>query len=113
MDKKHIDKMAEDALSGFDGAGRATPKPYLITRIKARMEKQKEDAMGKSGSFILKPAFVIAGLCFVIGINAIVMAYNNNTPDDIESFAVNEQVSSADEFGTTIATLYDIENNEP
>jgi hypothetical protein len=110
--KKHIDKMAEEALSSIDGAERAIPKPYLLTRVKARMDRKNETVLERSGSFILRPVFVIAGLCLVIGINALVIAFNKNTADT-DSYAVNEQTTSADEFGTTVATLYDIENNEP
>jgi hypothetical protein len=109
--KKHIDKLAEEALSSIDAAERAMPKPYLLTRIKARMDRKNETALEKSGSLVLRPVFVIAGLCLVIGINALVIAFNNNTTED--SYAVNEQATSADEFSTTIATLYDNENNEP
>lgn len=110
--KKHIDKMAEEALSSIDSAEKGMPKPYLFTRIKARMDRKNEVTTERSGSLILRPVFVIAGLCLVIGINALVIAFNNNTADT-DSYAVNEQTTSSDEFGTTVATLYDIENNEP
>ena len=111
INKEHIDKMTSAALESIEGAGRAMPRPYLLTRIKARMERNKETSIERSGSFITRPVFVIAGLCLVLGINAFVIAFNN-TGTDTESFAVNEQSVQADEFGTTVATLYDIENNE-
>lgn len=110
--KEHIDKMTAAALESLDGAARAMPRPYLLTRIKARIERNKDTSLERSGSFITRPVFVIAGLCLVLGINALVIAYNNNNTDS-DSFVVNEQTVASDEFGTTVATLYDIENNEP
>ncbi len=113
MNKKaHIDKMTDEALESLDAAARAEPRPYLLTRIMARMERKNELLQERSGSFFTRPAFVIAGVCLVLGINALVIAFNNNNTDS-DSFAVNEQTVSTDEFGTTVATLYDIENNEP
>ena len=79
---------------------------------KEHIDKMTAAALERSGSFITRPVFVIAGLCLVLGINALVIAYNNNNTDS-DSFVVNEQTVASDEFGTTVATLYDIENNEP
>ena len=108
--EEHINKMAEEALSSFEGAGRAMPKPYLLTRIKARMERKKETAWQTASSFITRPAFVMAGLCLVIVINALVISFDNTATENI---AATEEQTSTDEFSTTVATLYDIENPEP
>lgn len=110
--KEHIEKMVEDALNSVDGAGRAEPKPFLLTRINARLNSTRETAWERASRFIARPAVVIAGLCMVIGINALVVAYNNSTGTDT-AMANNQQYAASDEFSTNTAKLYDIENTEP
>ncbi len=105
--------MVEEALNSVDGAGRAEPRPFLLTRINARrLNATTETAWERAGRFIARPAVVIAGLCMVIGINALVVAYNNSTATDTTSLA-NQQSIASDEFSTNTARLYDIENTEP
>jgi hypothetical protein len=111
--KEHIDKMVEEALNSVEGAGRAAPKPFLLTRINARLNATTETAWERAGRFIARPAIVIAGLCMVIGINALVVAYNNNSTAADTTMATNQQAVASDEFSTNIAKLYDIENTEP
>ena len=36
MNNKNFDKKIDDALNSFDNANRATPKPYLFTRLQAK-----------------------------------------------------------------------------
>ena len=107
--QERIDKMTDEALDSLDGAMRAEPRPYLFTRLSARMERQNEGAWENIGRFIARPAVVVAGFCMIIAINAAVIAFNNsntgNTP-------VAEQSTTQDEFSTSVASLYDIENTE-
>ncbi len=111
--KEQIEKMIEDALNSVDGIGRATPKPFLMTRINARMSATQETAWERAGRFIARPVVVIAGLFLVLGINALVVAFNNNSPAIDNSTAVNQQAFASDDFSTNTAKLYDIENPEP
>jgi hypothetical protein len=106
----HIDKLIEESLHSADGAGRATPRPFLLTRIMARMQRKKESAWDKAVNYITRPAFVIAGLCLVLGVNAMAIAFNN---DDPSTAVAADQIASIDDFSTSVTTLYDIENNEP
>jgi phage-related minor tail protein len=110
--KERIEKMVDEALGSFDGAERATPKPFLLTRINARMDKSRNGAWETAARFIARPVVVIAGLCMVIAVNALVVAYNNSTTT---TTTVSEQLTaSTDEFSTSsVATLYDIDNIEP
>ena len=106
--KEQIDKMTNEALNSVDGAKRATAKPYLLTRINARLSKTQESAWEHAGRFIARPAVVIAGLCMVIGINILAITTNNATTSNNTAA---EQQATPDEFSNTVATLYDIENN--
>lgn len=108
----HINKLIEDALNSVDDIQQAEPKPFLLTRINARMNNGTASIWEKAGWFITRPAVAFTGLCLIILINVMVMmntgslnTNNNNT----EQVAVN----SADELSSTVATIYDIENTQP
>jgi len=67
---EHINQLTEEALNSLDGTSRATAKPYLLTRLNARMQNAKESNWDNALRFISKPAVALAGLCLVIAINA-------------------------------------------
>jgi hypothetical protein len=108
--KEHINKLVEEALSSVDDIRRAEAKPYLLTRIHARMNKGTESAWEKAGWFIGRPAVAFAGLCTIIIINITVMTFKGTTANE-----ATEQVaqSPSDEFSYTVATIYDTENTQP
>lgn len=110
--KEHINKLVEEALSSVDDINRAEAKPYLLTRIYARMNKGTESAWEKAVWFIGRPAVAFAGLCMIILINITVVTFNGTTINPAET---TEQVaqSPADEFSYTVATIYDNENTQP
>ncbi|MGG9964278.1 hypothetical protein [Ferruginibacter sp. SUN106] len=107
---EHINKLTEAALNSLDGASRATAKPYLLTRLNARMKNAKESRWDSALKFISKPAVALAGLCLVIGINAIVVGYNYPEKTTVVS---EEQYASVDEYSSSATVLNDIENIEP
>ena len=104
-----LNQLIHDALNSLDNAGRATPKPYLLTRIHARMQNEKENLWDKTLGFISKPAVAMVSIALVIAINAMVITYTlpakNNSVSD-------EQFTTDDEFNTNVATLNYFENIE-
>ena len=107
----HINKLTEEALNSLDGAGRATAKPYLLTRLNARMQNEKETAWDKTLKFISRPAVALAGLCFIIAVNATVVTYNYPAAATTEGVS-DEQYASVDEYSSSATVLNDIENIE-
>jgi hypothetical protein len=110
---EHINRLTGEALNSLDGAGRAIAKPYLLTRINARMQNQneKESIWDNALKFISRPAVALAGLCLVIGINAMVVGYNYSGK---ATTVTEDQYASVDEYSSSsIAVLKDIENIEP
>jgi len=109
--QEHINKQVDEALSSADDIGRAAAKPYLFTRIQARMNKGSESVWEKAGWFIARPAVAFTGLCMVLLVNAIVIMYNKSS----EPAYIGEQTAQAttDEFSYTVATIYDTENTQP
>ena len=108
---ENINKLIEEALNSVDNIKRAEVKPFLLTRINARMSKGAESIWEKTGWFITRPAVAFTGLCMILLINGIVIM-TNKTSNDV---TVSEQVvqNSTDEFSYTVATIYDNENIQP
>ncbi len=109
--KEHVNKLVEEALDSVDRIQRAAAKPFLLTRINARMNKETESAWEKAGRFIARPAVAFTGLCMIILINAMVFLLNN--PSAAETATEQVVQSPADEFSVTVATIYDFENTQP
>lgn len=109
--KEHINKIIEETISSVDNLKRASPRPFLLTRINARLGKTNKTVWERAGWFIGKPAFAIPGLVMLIFINLMVVI-----SDRVDPFSAATEQSAqapADEFSYTVATIYDIENTEP
>src|SRR5882757_2546959 len=109
MQQEHIDKQVDETLNSADGAGRALPKPFLFTRIKARMEGPANSGWEKAVRLIARPVVVAAGLLLVIVVNASVIAFNNSNKTTATN---NTELTAADEFSTSLTTIYNFENTE-
>lgn len=109
--EENINKLVEEALNSVDVINRALVKPFLLTRINARMNKETGSVWEKAGWFIGRPAVAFTGLCMILLVNILVIMLNK----PVTTEAVTEQVvqTSADEFSYTVATIYDFENAQP
>lgn len=105
--QEQINKLIEDALSSVDDAQPAEPRPYLLTRINARMNKGTASVWEKAGWLITRPAVAFTGLCMIVLLNVLAVM-NNKTSDSV---TVTEQTAQnqADELSYTTATIYDID----
>jgi len=105
---KNIDGLIESALNSADDAKRATPAPFLLTRIHARLSKKQQSIWDKVSVFISRPAFAVPALAIVLSINiaAIFFSGTNNRS------AATEQVSgdTADDLQFNGGSFYDIVN---
>lgn len=108
---EQINKRIDETLASVDSATRAEARPFLLTRIQARMNKTTESVWEKMGWFISRPAVAFSGLCMIILINLAVVVFNStaNAANGTEQ-AVQ---TSTDEFSYTVATIYDTENTQP
>jgi len=109
--EEHINKLVEEALNSVNDVTRAEAKPYLLTRIHARMNREKESFWEKAGWFIGRPAVAFTGLFMVILFNAVVIM--SNKPSDSANIAEQTAQTQTDEFSYTVATIYDTENTQP
>lgn len=112
-DNNHINKLVDDTLNSMDHHKRAMPRPYLLTRINARLLVPSGSTMwDRLTSIITRPAVAMAGLIFIIILNILIISSNN----DLENYNGSQQETVVDGHDFSIATttaLYDIENIEP
>ena len=106
--QENINRLIEEALNSVDDAQRAEPRPFLLTRIHARINKGTESVWEKISWFISRPAVAFTGLCMIVLLNVMVVMINKTS----DSTTVAEQTAQtqADEFSYTAATIYDNDN---
>lgn len=106
-----INKLIEEALTSVDNIKRAAAKPFLLTRIHARLGKKTTSIWEKTGWFIGRPAVAFIGLCLILLINVLVVVFNKPSTAAVSTEQVAQ--NQADEFSYTVATIYDFENPQP
>ncbi len=109
-DKKHIENEVSKTLASLDSIEKASPRPFLYTRIMARMEKEKTNS---SKVFELKPVYQRVGMAVLV----ILLVFNVLTATLF--IGVNPGVSSEnsqeeiyfDQYFPTLTTIDNLEQN--
>ena len=57
--KNFSDQELEAILNSLDGIQKATPQPFLYTRLMARMQRADDNAWSRALQFVSKPAFAL------------------------------------------------------
>ena len=110
--QEKINQLIEQAINSTDGAERATPPPFLLTRINARLNKSTVSSWEKLSWFIGKPSIAITGLAMLMLVNVLAIVYNKTEP--ISTATEQSTQENPDEFSYTAATtIYDIDNTDP
>ena len=111
MNKNKLAEMVEQTLNSMDGAERAEPAPFLLTRINAKMNRDLPSAWERFGIFLSRPVITLATVAFLILFNLIIYTYSSNSSDLNSS--QNLQVT-ADEYSmNNSSALFDLENIQP
>lgn len=103
---QHID----DILNSLDGLQKASPGPYFFTRLQARMQNSKTDIWDRLGLIISKPAVVAFAIACILFTNAWVLVRQMPSTQPTSTADATAEVTIADEYNMTIATVYDYEN---
>lgn len=113
MNKKDtLNNLIEQVLNSADGIERAVAKPFLLTRINARLNQPKETVWDKASWFIGRPLVAFSGLAILILINATVIFFNRPASGTVATEQTVQE--NIDEFSyTAVSTIYDFENSEP
>ena len=99
---KHIDKQIEEALNSIDNIQRASPKPYLFTRINAGMNGK--NIWEKTAYFISRPSVMALGLSLVITINLSVILINNYSKNKLNEYSITT-ISEEEEYTIPFVTI--------
>ncbi|MBN8863746.1 MAG: hypothetical protein J0H92_10260 [Sphingobacteriales bacterium] len=75
MNERHdIEQRIGRALESLDGMKRAQPAPWFYTRLRARLERDEPVTVWEHiGSFLSRPAVVVAGLCVILVANVTIL----------------------------------------
>lgn len=104
---KHIEDLVEETLKAFDGNKRAKPKPFLFTRLQARMEREKSSV---SKSVFLSPVIqgmALALVILVVSINIFTATRVFKSPVTTDSMATDETLFVEELYPST-PTLYNM-----
>ncbi len=107
---EHFNQWVDEALNSFDGAQRAQPRPYLLTRLNAKMQKTEDSVWDNALRFLSRPVVAMACVLVLVTVNTVVFTFNSTANNTV---AADEQFTVADDYSSVIATLNDIENLEP
>lgn len=102
-----IQRKVEEAMDSVLGINRATPNPFLYTRILANINRQENTYWERVSRLISRPAFAIATVSMILMLNLFVVI--NETSATTTKPTI--EVATADDLG--INSFYDIENVQP
>ena len=110
MEEESIHKKIDEVMHSMDGISRATPRPFLFTRLEARMQNEKNIWVQLS-SFVIRPVVAFVCICFVLIINTMVIFLLNNPGNSLEQ--QGNELATADEYSQVSSALYEFENTKP
>jgi len=110
MNTKKIARLVNETIDSMDGAERAEPAPYLLTRINAKMGMQQPSAWERVGAFLSRPGVAFGLAIFLVIINLVIHGYG----DTFNSAAIQGSQVSADEYSMNgSSAIFDLENIQP
>jgi len=110
MEDEFLNKKIDNVMQSMDGITRATPRPFLFTRLEARMQNEK-NIWSKLSSFAARPVVAFACICFVLIVNAMVILMSGSSRNTITQ--QGPELATADEYSQVSYNLYDFENAKP
>jgi hypothetical protein len=110
MEDKFVHKKIDEVMNSMDGINKASPRPFLFTRLEARMQAEK-NIWVKLASFVVRPVVAFTCICFVLIINAMVIFMVDNPKNSLAQ--QGNELATADEYSQVSSTLYEFENSKP
>lgn len=112
MDKHKLDKLVEETVNSMDAAGKAMPAPFLLTRIRARMDRENNGSTWEKLSAVLaRPLVAFPALLVVLALNFWIIRSSVN--DNSSSTPADYSKVTTDDYSISTATsLFDFENGQ-
>jgi hypothetical protein len=115
MEKNKLAEFIDASINSMNGATKAAPAPFLLTRINARLLSAKEEnnsVWERVGLLLSRPSVAFAILACIILLN--VLLYNSSGNHSAINDAVQNLQAAADENPmSNSSALFDIENFQP
>jgi hypothetical protein len=102
--KEHILEQAAKTLESLDHIQRAEANPYLLTLIKARLQKEEKSFWTLAFGLLSRPVFAIAAVLLIILLNLTIIL---NQPTKTAPTQEEEQYF-ASEYNLSGNTIYDV-----
>ena len=108
--KEYTEQELEAILNSFDGVEKASPGPFLYTRLMAKMQESDDSIWSRILQFITRPVFAVGITLIFLLINAYIL---------LNQFSRSEQQVEdstqivAMEYNSLTATIYDNNNETP
>ncbi|HSN61332.1 MAG TPA: hypothetical protein VLR49_10380 [Ferruginibacter sp.] len=110
MNKTKLATLVEETLESMNGAQRAEPAPYLLTRINAKLNREEPSAWERISLFLSRPGIAIAAVAFLIILNLLIYSFTNSSID----INLQNLQGTADEYSmNNSSSLFDLENIQP
>lgn len=108
--KIEIEKKVDQIMNSLDGIQRATPQPWLFSRIKGNLMQQYDKTVWEAiGSFLSKPAIAIAGLCLILMMNGYLLFNQKMEPSSAILIGQNEEPLDSESLMAS-SSSFDYEN---
>lgn len=107
-----INDFINSKMASIDGMEKASPKPFLLTRINAALHKTAKETVWSQIAFYLKKPVVAAfAIMLVLLINIMVISNRNKM---MERESVTKSITPQKyDFAINVSVMYDSENQEP
>lgn len=102
--QEHITKQVDETLESLDGIRRATPAPFLFTRLEARLEELPVSVWDRAIQFITRPVVAIAAILVIVSLNT--FAFVEFKQDD--SGMARQVKFLADDYAAASSTIPEI-----
>lgn len=111
MKNENLNTKVEAAMHSLNGCVPASPRPFLQTRINARLQLQNETKgfWTEALSFISRPVVIAACLILVLVTNLLVFNSKNAAEENLGNTSLMA-TNNRYELSVTVAGIYDIEN---
>jgi hypothetical protein len=115
MEKNKLAEFIDATINSMDGATKATPALFLLTRINARLLLTKEENNSmweRLRLFLSRPSVAFATLAFIILLNVLLYNYSSNHSGINDPMQSLQAVADENPMSNASA-LFDIENFQP
>jgi len=107
VEDKKIQTKVDEVMQSIDHVQRASPRPFLFTRLEARMLNDR-NIWSRLSSFAGRPVIAFSCICLVLLLNAIVILFSGSAWNGTSQQVT--ELTTADEYSQVSYNIYDFEN---